>query len=1041
VGVLTVVLGLLLGAPPARADWDAGYLVPMAPRSVEAWGPGTFSVSTTMGNAYLFEGGGSPLSDGGIAWTRTLNGESAGTFLTADGCFVSVLMNGGTRVSNLPDGGTSCVPGSTIIASPSYPRVWSVKHVPNDGGSFAVASSLSSPFSMALLYSPAGVGSSGSWDSRVTETSPRQPTGALGVTQADGGAYALLGLDGGPPPSYLRGGSSTASSFSVLPQTPSDGGWVLSIELFPGEQSVPHALIGTTSGLLRGHLGSDGGSLAFLPLPLTGNRRVPAVELDVESGSPYGMGFGMAILQGDEFDRLVLRAQPVRDPSQVGTRWYFFDAGYPEFLQRSGVEHLSCRGGQTCVAATGGVPGRLYVYTNAHAPSFALDASVELDESSSLPLTLSAKDDDEEPVLVSLVSVDSRVPGWSMEQLNPEAVGDTVELQFTAGAVCETREVGSFVAAASDGWRAHDQVKNVKVFVRHTQVLPAPELVNSSYVMAAGQDGGLVVQASTPATLCPPEGWRWQLTSANTRLALAVDGGTAVFTAPEHLCVAGGETYTYQAIAYDSAGDSPPTPFAVRLEPWGRPSPPFDPAAGPVLVNLDAGQSHTLRPQLTHVCASAADFPDLVTRWSLEGSVPAGITFLDVAGNGVTLPVSMPELTVATEDCVDAQLPLRVVHRMGDSGLEGPSSTVTVSVATQLIPFSQGQLLLQEVEKHPTQVSGRVGTNLNCTQRRNVSARLRLVRETGEEVSRQTVSVPGTWSLPLPEDCAGGRFRVEGRLVDEFGAEAGSATESVEMPALPVTLDALPEGTRMVAQCGQGARTTLAQTYPMDSCPLSQVTWTWKEGPRLTWDSISGSQVELATQDTGLMELVGRTVKLEVTGLAVSGEERTEAREVPITTKPFLELLHRAELPTASDTGLVGFSATLTNTTECGVREVSLTEQLDGLAYVEGSARLDGVPVAAQWANGRLTVSGLSVGPRASAQLTYVVRPGLLGNRQVRGQAFLRDIPISLPEASSPEVPDSGCGCTSGTPGPLLFALGALAVAVRRRRARVTGRS
>jgi uncharacterized protein (TIGR03382 family) len=246
----------------------------------------------------------------------------------------------------------------------------------------------------------------------------------------------------------------------------------------------------------------------------------------------------------------------------------------------------------------------------------------------------------------------------------------------------------------------------------------------------------------------------------------------------------------------------------------------------------------------------------------------------------------------------------------------------------------------------------------------------------------------------------------------------------------------------MVARCGQGARTTLAQTFPANACPLSDVTWTWTGGPRLTWDSLSGSQVELATQETGLNELVGRSVTLKVTGRAVSGSEDTQEREVPITTEPFVTLLHRAELPSASDTGLVGYSATLTNTTECGVQEVSLTERLEGLAYVEGSAKLDGVPVAAEWSDGRLTVSGLTLGPLASSQLTYVVRPLLLGERQVSGQASLRGIPISLPEGTVPQVPDSGCGCTSGAPGSaLLLALGALAGVVRRRRAGARGRS
>jgi MYXO-CTERM domain-containing protein len=1041
VGVVSAVLCLLLAAPPARADWDAGYMVPAFPRSVEVWGPGTFSVST-LSQAHLFvEGRGTLLTDGGLAAVRSLDGDSAGTYLTPEGCFVSVLTNGGTRVSNLPDGGTGCAPSGTILANPAgTPRVWSVKHVP-DGGSFAVASSVPAPTTnTVLLSSPQGVLSGSSWTSNVNRTGPQQPTGTLGVARVSDKEYAVFGLHSGST-AVLQGGSSTSPGISLEP--PIQGGRVLAVELFSTGQAVPQALIGTTTGLYRGPFDADGGTLTLVQLPDAGGREVSGVDLNVEAGSEYGVGFGMAILMGQDREHFVLRAQPVREPSQVGTLWRI-TAKLPLFPQSTDLEHVACHGAQTCVAAAKRSPdgGTLFLYTNAHAPEFAMDASVELDEGSAVAFSLKAQDGDEDPVLMSVTPENQQGPGWSMERLNPGVPGDTVELLFTTGNVCTTQEVGSFVAAASDGWKAHDQVRPVKVFVRHTQVLPMPRVEPSSPVAVAGQ-GEVEVRADTPNALCTPQGWRWQLLSPSTQLQLKVDGGTALFTPPENLCVAGGETYTYQVIAYDSAGDSQPTLFSVKVEPWGRPNAPLAPDAGPVLLN--AGQSHTLRAESTHVCDTASGFPGLETTWSLEGDggVPAGITFRNVANTQVPLPATTPELTVETQDCVEAQLPLRVVHRMrDDTNLEGPASKVAVSVRTQLIPFSQGQLLLNVTQPVASEVTGQVATDLNCIARRDLSAELRLVRKTdGVVVDQKTVPVPGPWSLRLPAVCAGGDFLVQGTLVDASGARAGTASHPLDLPALPVVLEPLPEGTRLVAQCGQGARTTVAQTYPADSCPLSQVTWTWKDGPRLTWDSITGSQVELATQETGLAELVGRSVKLEVKGLAASGEEKTEEREVPITTEPFMQLLHRAEIPTASDTGLVGFSATLTNTTECGVQEVSLTEQLEGLAYVEESARLDGVPVAAEWADGRLTVSGLSVGPLASAQLTYVVRPLLLGERRVRGQAFLRGIPISLPEVTSPEVPDSGCGCTSGTPGPMLFALGALALAVRRRRARATGRS
>jgi MYXO-CTERM domain-containing protein len=1008
---------------------------------VEVWGPGTFSVSTAS-HAHLFvDGGGTQFTDGGIGPARSLEGDSAGTFLTPEGCFVSVLTDAGYRVSSRPDGGTPCAPAASILPNPAVaPR--SVKHVPG-GGSFAVASS---PTSVVLLHSPQGVLSSGSWAQRVSRTGP-PPTGALGVTPVGGEELALFGLDAGSftfnNASLQAGYSTTASGFPlVIPQ----GGKVSAIEFFNGGQPVPHVLIGTTNGLLRGGLDSDAGSLSpvTLPRPAKSLTEVTGVDLNLEAGSEYGTGFGMAILSGeDRIIDFVLRAQPVRDVSKAGTVWYV-DTRVPLLQNVGDLEHLSCHGAQTCVA-TANVKsppsGALYVYTNAHAPQFALDASVELDEGATLSLPLLASDEDGDPLLVSIEPLRQETPEWSMEWLNPTDLGNTAQLQFTAKNVCRTGEVGSFVAVASDGWKAHDHLRTIKVVVRNTQPLPAPKVEPEAPVAVAG-GGPVELRLQKQDGGCQPESIRWEQLSPNSGPELEGDGGTVFFTPAATLCEAGGASYTYQAVVYDSDGNSQSAVFSVNVEPWGRPYEPFPGDAGTLLV-LDAGEKRFFGTPSTHACSSHAQFPGLETTWRLEGDggVPPGIRFLDTAENVVSLPATTSMLGVETEDCVDAELPFTVVHRTrDDAGLQGEPSHVTLSVRTQLAPFSQGKLLLQETEVLASEVKGQVGTDLNCTERRDLSARMRLVRDGGVEVARQTAHVPGTWSLPLPEACAGGSFYVEGTLVDPSGAEAGKVSLPVEVKTRLVELDPLPEGTRLVAQCGLGARTTLVQTYPADACPLSGVKWKWKAGPKPTWESIEGREVELATQDTGLNELVGKSVVLEVKGRAESGAEQTLTHEVPITTEPFVELLHRAEIPTASDTGLVGFSAALTNTTECGVQEVEVTERLEGLDYVEGSARLDGVPVAAEWSNGVLSVRGLTLGPRASAQLTYVVRPLLLGERRVSGQATLRGIPISQPEATPPQVPDSGCGCTSGTPGPLLFALGALAMAVRRRRAGATGR-
>jgi MYXO-CTERM domain-containing protein len=281
---------------------------------------------------------------------------------------------------------------------------------------------------------------------------------------------------------------------------------------------------------------------------------------------------------------------------------------------------------------------------------------------------------------------------------------------------------------------------------------------------------------------------------------------------------------------------------------------------------------------------------------------------------------------------------------------------------------------------------------------------------------------------------------VEGTLVEEGGARGGRASLPVETPRLEAALEPLPEGVSLVARCGRGASGTLTQTFPAGACQTSTVTWTQVGGPGLDLQPLSERSVELATQSTELMDLVGESVVLQATATAGPGNVAAREHVVPITVEPFVEVRRRTETPVASDTGLVGISVELTNTQACGVSGVQFTERLEGMTYMPGSARFNGVPVEDEWAEGVLTVRGLALEADSSGVLTYVVRPHLLGERFMAGSAFLRGVPISRDGGSG--VPVSGCGCASASPGLALLALGALAGAVRRRRrGGVTGRS
>ncbi|MFY0577912.1 MYXO-CTERM sorting domain-containing protein [Cystobacter fuscus] len=153
---------------------------------------------------------------------------------------------------------------------------------------------------------------------------------------------------------------------------------------------------------------------------------------------------------------------------------------------------------------------------------------------------------------------------------------------------------------------------------------------------------------------------------------------------------------------------------------------------------------------------------------------------------------------------------------------------------------------------------------------------------------------------------------------------------------------------------------------------------------------------------------------------------------MPISVDPFVKVGRRSELPVASETGLVGVRVDLTNTTACDVSGARYVEHLEGLAYVEGSATLDGAPVETHWNGKTLQVDGLLLAGGATRTLGYVARPLLVGERRMWGEASKGDVRLSVSETDEPHP--SGCGCASAESGPLLFVLAAMGAALRHRR-------
>jgi MYXO-CTERM domain-containing protein len=372
-----------------------------------------------------------------------------------------------------------------------------------------------------------------------------------------------------------------------------------------------------------------------------------------------------------------------------------------------------------------------------------------------------------------------------------------------------------------------------------------------------------------------------------------------------------------------------------------------------------------------------------------------------------------------------------VVHRTQDAArLVGPASTVQVKVRAALPAVASGALQLNRpnVDEHAVAVT----TDLGCRERRNLKARLRLERAGGGLVAEQLVDVPGTWRYPVEGGCNGGDFLLSGQLFDATtGEQGGKAQLEVKTPRLETRLDALASPV-LAARCGEGARGTLTQMLPPDACQAVSLGWQQVGGPALVEAALSGTQVAVATRETGLDALVGQAVVLRVTADAGAGNAATREHTVPITVDPFIEVLHRTETPNGAESGLVGVAVELRNTTACGVSEVQLDERLEGLSYVPGSARFGGQPVEVEADGERLRVRGLTLPGEGTGRLTYVARPRLLARPRLEAQVFLREVPIA--SAVQPPEPPAGCGCASGDSGSVAFGLGVLAALARRRR-------
>ncbi|MFY0566410.1 MYXO-CTERM sorting domain-containing protein [Archangium lansingense] len=1056
---LGVVAGLvMLAAAGAHADWRTDVSIPERPNDVlEVWGQNRFAVGFPEG-AYMFVDGGVPRD----IPPRSPTFESAGTYYQpAQDCFVSVDkaqgVPRGVRVSDGSSCGSFNAGGDPIIPEGTLLRV---KHAANGGAAAVTTNGVEYAFYMS---------GTNIYDNllafrRVT-ASMSNVHSPIGLVRVAGTDYLLIGTTANTSTVYWVEGDNLGSAVSWR-QSTSDMGIVSAIDMFSaGNPAKPYAVVGTQFGLLQGSTSASMDPIK--PVQMLGGS-VSSVSMNVGFGGDAGQGFGMAVVQRPDGSRQVVSPVPMLSDTKAGTVWQY--RSLPPSVASAPLEEVACTGASYCVLTADRVGGgNIFIYTNDAGPELSVtapgatvvgaggtDVSVTLDEGQTYRLTFAAQDPDGDPVLVTDRPPSAPSGVWTWVPVAGYGPGDPVVWDVTTSTVCKTKDGDPFQVLASDGLAQHQTYKSVQLNVKHTRAPEPPAVVLSDGGVSGSGAVGELVPGGEPLTLrlagngTTAAGCRLQpqwepLFSGSGVPSLQQVGGTAVITPPDRFCSPTAGNFGFRLHVTDEGGLSNTSDFNVQVAPWGRPNAVFNPDAG---VEFIAGRPNELVPDgPVHVCKdSSASFPGVDTEWSVtlpDGGVPGnGFIFRKPGGELVqAFPVRAEKLVVEaaeTLDCAATELLASAKHILRpDTGISGPESKQHVRFRTLLEPTADGAPQFSLVGgAQPSDVW--VDSTLNCPDDRLGKLRADVWLEPlegGKRLYSGTVSVPGPWKdVPLATMGCGRPLLVKGVLEDDTGQRSQESELQVPTPPSDAGLETLPEASALVARCGEPARVTLTQTFPSWACQTPDVTWTQVSGPPLEQTSLSGQTVSLVTRDTGLDALVGESLEMDVTASVGPGNEVSQRIILPITVEPFVKVRRRTEVPAASETGLVGVSVDLLNTTACEVRGVSYVERLQGLTYVEGSAKFDGQPVEATWVEGALTVTGLTLAGEGSGRLTYVARPHLVGERRMEGEARLRNAVISLSDKPGPQVPDSGCGCSGSGPGPMLFALGALVAAVRRRR-------
>lgn len=1039
-----LMAGLLLTvATTASAGWTVRD-VPGTPNAVEVWDATRFSVSTTSG-AYLYS------TDGGTLAAIT-SGASASSYLTSGDCFASFLSaNDGVRES--PAGctptqagpfGDTGLPGSKVKAT-------------DTGAFYALVQE-------TILDTKMAFGPPGSFDARPW-LPPEVLSGTamtLGVTHHGANEHALVALGFVPNVSLywlVDGAKVQDAPVANL----SDGSFPLkevqTIDLVSTGKADPTALIGWNTALYRGDMirGPGNAEIPLQQVPLPGGPGlVTALDVNTGVGSQYGDGFGMATVVRSGGGVSLLRTAPTKQPQDIGSQWVA-SAPVPGLSTMLSPRYLECRDAKLCVVAqTSADTGNVFVYSNDAAPRLMVGLGqpepmpFTVPERTSRTVDVRVSDTDGDPIRLEVSPSSLSLPNFTMTST---AVNGGVDLALNTGTVCVSF-TQPLTITATDGLDEHAVVRNYQLQVLHTLQPSTPVISSANGTRIPAGSGPQTFTASSQVSPgCTITEYRWTpLSPGAPPLALSgVDKSTAVFTPPQTLCDPLGETHLYRVEAVDN-GElvSQPTDLAIQVLPWGAPNAPFAPGTEATVVAGSATGAVWLTPSTpTHTCEGSNGFPGVETQWQLvDGQPPPpGVRLLlDRSGTRVTGSSAVtPELGIEADECTGAEFSMDVQHfTRGTQGPAGPTSRVLVRVDTNLNPVSEGTVTLTRTLTTAESVAGIAGvTGIRCLEQRKdlkLQARLTL-KQDGVVIREATVPVPGPWQFPLGVACFGGTYQLEGELLASSGLLPGAAqgmenssavvSEPISVPPVEkVKLEPM-EAPHLMAQCGQPATGTLEQR-PLAPCAEVPVSWEQVGGPSLTQATFTGPRIDVATQEADFGALIGQKVVMRMRARTVL--ETSLDQEIPITAEPFVELQRHTERGTGTDTGLVGVSVELRNTTACGVSEVEHWERLEGVDYQPGSARFNGAPVEAGLDGDVLKVKGLVLEGGGSGRLTYVVRPRLLESTRFEGQSFLREVSLSRPLEDPPAA--AGCGCSGGGSGLAALGLAGLAAALRRRRGR-----